>query len=167
MFLVGCGAPAAQSSLHEVSEWPWFSMKTEAAFMEHILRDDGSVALTTYSTATTKREAEDFSIYLYPALSSACEKSITGASEMSNLTNANGEASWGRVDQWDSRTGDEDNDIDDNLVVCQNNGVVKYSAVYALCSQKDNKTVMICINQVTDSSQLAEDIFKTFRWTKE
>lgn len=38
---------------------------------------------------------------------------------------------------------------------------------YSLCSEKDGKTVVICISQMTDNPQLAEDIFKTFRWTKE
>ncbi len=38
-----------------------------------------------------------------------------------------------------------------------------YSA-YAFCSQKNGKTVLICISQMTDNPGLAEEIFRTFRW---
>ncbi len=40
-----------------------------------------------------------------------------------------------------------------------------YSA-YALCSEKDGKTVVICVSQVTDDPDLARSIFETFRWTE-
>ncbi len=36
--------------------------------------------------------------------------------------------------------------------------------MYAFCSQKDSKTVVICFSQMTDNPELAEEIFKTFRW---
>lgn len=39
--------------------------------------------------------------------------------------------------------------------------------VYVLCAEKDEKTVVICINQLKDNPQLAEDIFKTFAWIDE
>jgi len=40
-----------------------------------------------------------------------------------------------------------------------------YSA-YALCSEKDGKRVVVCIQQMTDNPKLAEEIFSTFRWAK-
>jgi len=39
-------------------------------------------------------------------------------------------------------------------------------AAYALCSEKDGKAVVICIQQVTDNPELAEEIFRTFRWVE-
>ena len=39
------------------------------------------------------------------------------------------------------------------------------NSLYVLCSEKDNKTVLICISQVTDNPDLAKQIFETFRWT--
>lgn len=38
-----------------------------------------------------------------------------------------------------------------------------YSA-YALCSERDGKTVVICLSQMTDDPKMAEEIFSTFRW---
>ena len=37
--------------------------------------------------------------------------------------------------------------------------------VYAFCSERAGKTIVICINQTTDNPTLAEEIFKTFKWT--
>lgn len=42
----------------------------------------------------------------------------------------------------------------------------KDGAAYALCSEKDGKTVLICVSQVTDNPELARQIFETFRWTE-
>jgi hypothetical protein len=39
-------------------------------------------------------------------------------------------------------------------------------SAYALCSEKDGKTVLICISQVTDNPDLAKQIFETFRWLR-
>ena len=47
-------------------------------------------------------------------------------------------------------------------------------AIYAFCSEKvgdpasaaDDKRVLICISQQTDDPKMAEEIFKTFRWTE-
>ncbi|MFA6039392.1 MAG: hypothetical protein WCV62_05590 [Candidatus Peribacteraceae bacterium] len=37
---------------------------------------------------------------------------------------------------------------------------------YAFCTEKEGKQAVICLTQVTDNPQLAEEIFKTFRWTE-
>jgi hypothetical protein len=37
---------------------------------------------------------------------------------------------------------------------------------YALCSEKDGKRVVVCVQQMTDNPKLAEEIFSTFRWTE-
>jgi len=39
-------------------------------------------------------------------------------------------------------------------------------SAYALCSEKDGKRVVVCIQQMTDNPKLAEEIFSTFRWTE-
>jgi len=38
------------------------------------------------------------------------------------------------------------------------------TASYILCSEKDGKQAVICVTQVTDNPNLAEEIFSTFRW---
>ncbi len=40
------------------------------------------------------------------------------------------------------------------------------SRTYALCSEHNGKTVVICLSQATDDSKIAEEIFSTFRWTE-
>jgi hypothetical protein len=39
------------------------------------------------------------------------------------------------------------------------------NSAYALCSEKNGKTIVICVSQVTDNPDFAKQIFETFRWT--
>ncbi len=92
---------------------------------------------------------------------SSCSPSLTGASQTEQLPNANGKAEWGKVDYFDIYyTGDFPN-MQEPL--CR---PIVSGAGYALCSEKDGKTVVICISQMTDNSKQAKEIFETFRWTK-
>jgi hypothetical protein len=40
------------------------------------------------------------------------------------------------------------------------------SAAYALCSEKDGKRVVVCVQQMMDDPEMAEAIFSTFKWTE-
>jgi hypothetical protein len=151
-----------ESALVEMSDWNWFSVRAPTTFQEHILRGDGSVALTTYLTATSERNSQDYSVHLYSSLSSPCSPSLTGASQMNPLLNANAKAEWGRVDL---------NELmqQEGYIPPYNTDNVKCGGapnVYAFCSEHEGKTVVICVNEVTDNPALAEEIFKTFKWTK-
>lgn len=103
---------------------------------------------------------EEYRIEL-TAISKHCSPVITGTSKSIVTSNTNGQTSWGKIDFWnhgmDYEPGTEP--------VCRPAGGPSGTG-YALCSEKDGKTVVICISQMTDNPKLAEDIFKTFRWTK-
>lgn len=107
-----------------------------------------------------------------PALTGASQTTIlansTGASETIDIPNANVKASWGRVNAWDGfqNEGWEPPFEDMHKIVCTYNGTPRPASVYALCSQKDRRTVVICINQMSDNPTLAKQIFETFRWLK-
>jgi hypothetical protein len=66
---------------------------------------------------------------------------------------------------------DPDNFYESNAVPCSQqmrryeieNGM--YSG-YGFCAEKDDKRVVVCIEQITDNPKLAEEIFSTFRWTE-
>ena len=82
---------------------------------------------------------------------------------MTPLTETNGKAEWGKVDYWDRfYTGDFPN-MQEPL--CRY-PVDEGAAGYALCSEKDGKTVIICISQMKDDPDLAKEIFETFRWVE-
>lgn len=67
---------------------------------------------------------------------------------------------WGKVDEVYS-----DGDLSPNCYTRSIYGQAgPYSASYALCSERDGKTVFICMMQVQDNLALAEEIFATFRW---
>lgn len=102
------------------------------------------------------------SIEFYP-LPSHCSPSTTGASKRSTLTTTTGE--WGRVDFYD---GSDWIYAPEPFPVCTPPRPQPNSkpTAYAFCSQKEEKTVLICISQMTDNPKLAEEIFSTFRWTK-
>jgi hypothetical protein len=160
----------------EMSDWEWFSVHSLTTFREHIVRDDGSIALTTYDTATTKRTTDDFSVHIYPSLSSECTPSLTGASEMQPLPGTGGDTQWGRFSDTDMTFGGgypnalcrppmtnspKCSKNKEPFIFCDDG-----SRTYALCSEKDGKTVVICLSQMTDDPAMAEEIFSTFRWTE-
>ena len=102
-------------------------------------------------------------------LTANCSPESTGASQTAQLLNANSKIEWGKVDFFDLYTsGSGENswvDYDKEWPACADSS--NATSRYALCSEKDGKTVVICISQMSDNPKLAEDIFKTFRWTKE
>ena len=108
-------------------------------------------------------KADAYDVLLYGKRSSPCVPSLTGTSQVTSVPNANEKAEWGSVDIWKSleRNG-WDPPYDPQNVVC----TPATKNVYAFCSEKDGKTVVICINQMTDNPALAKEIFETFRWTK-
>jgi len=95
---------------------------------------------------------------------SKCSPSLTGTSQMTSLSDANGGAAWGRVDYWDRFP--HEVPFDQPQPQCRPGSGSRESSAYALCSEKDGKTVVICISQVTDNPDLAKQIFETFRWTE-
>ena len=121
-------------------------------------------------------EPQEYRIELWLKAEKACSPSVTGASQTAPLPDANGKAEWGRVDFYDSIFEKEKEGGDyiltkeggDNIIctVPDTTGIPPPS-VYAFCSQHDNKTVIICINQMTDNEKQAKEIFETFRWTDE
>ena len=91
-----------------------------------------------------------------------CTPSLIGVSQPSPLTDANGKAEWGRVTYWDRFPHDVGfSEPEPHCRPASGNG-----NAYALCSEKNGKTVVICISQVTDDPALAKQIFETFRWTE-
>lgn len=83
-----------------------------------------------------------------------------------------GTAEWGRVDFWDT-WGSEGGVPMDQLPACEPLQVKDHlslpldtttNVVYAFCSEKDEKAVIICIQQATNNPALAEEIFRSFRW---
>ena len=112
----------------------------------------------------------DFEIGI-DVVNAKCSPSITGSSQTSPLVNAGADADWGRVDAYDTPES-----LDREPVLCsppkvswlidaEGNAKLESSA-YALCSEKDGKTVVICIGQMTDNPEMAKQIFETFRWVE-
>ncbi len=131
--------------------------------------DDGNVAAT--SQPDDPMTLKDWRIEIFEKdVPTSCSSSITGASEMAPIQGASKGTVWGKVDYWDRFNSDKGGHGVgggiDGRVVCTNYGIPIYPAIYGLCSEKDGKTVVICINQMTDNEPLAKSIFETFRWTE-
>lgn len=97
------------------------------------------------------------SIEFYPE-SLPCTPSLTGVSQSTSLPNTGEKTEWGKVDFFDIYGMDYDPESEPKCRPPVD------GAAYVLCSEKDGKTVLICISQATDNPALAEEIFKTFRW---
>ena len=71
---------------------------------------------------------------------------------------------WGRVDFWDGNEKEGWDSAGSERIICKVEGTPLPKAVYAFCSEKEKKTIVICINQMTDNPALAQQIFESFRW---
>jgi len=97
---------------------------------------------------------------------SSCSPRLTGTSQTTEIPNTNGKTYWGRMDVWDNTDG-EGVEFPSywKEVICPYNEPSSGIQTYALCSEKNNRTVVICMTQQTDNPSLAKQIFETFRWT--
>jgi hypothetical protein len=132
-----------------------------SSYQGPIIRGDGqSIAYWNYEDSTALRKPEDISI-IADKPSDLCSIAITGASKMTELTGINGKAEWGKADL-------QELEKQEGYIAPFNTENVKCGGaphVYALCSRKNDRTVVICINQQQDNPELAKQIFETFRWT--
>lgn len=172
LVLQGCeSAPAGLNDDNfkhstDISRWPFFSIQTDISFTEEILREDGSRAFLTYDSFATKRNSEDIAVYIYPLQQEACSRDITGSSNLRELVGQDNIV-WGEVDIW-KEIGFEGFDDYAALasVKCYRDDFSDHEFIYTMCSQKDERTVVICITQQKNNPQLAEEIFRTFKWTE-
>jgi len=87
----------------------------------------------------------------------SCSPSVIGASQTQVLPAVGRNTIWGKVDY--------PLDYELNPLVPDCRPYKPVSASYILCAEKDGRRVAVCVMQVTDNPELAEQIFKTFRWT--
>lgn len=104
-------------------------------------------------------------------LESACSPSLTGASQTEPLASANGKAEWGKIGLLNAYDAYIDAVCRPFTEGCTQREIFEGTCetkggAYALCSEKDGKTVVICISQMTDNPKQAQEVFETFRWTK-
>lgn len=110
--------------------------------------------------ANTIDKADEIQMSVH-ALNIACSPSLTGVSKPTNIGE---ESEWGKVDAWEiAKRGGRPFNF--TTVLCQE-GAPKPTSQYAFCSEKNGKTVVICLSQMTDDPKMAEEIFNTFRWVK-
>lgn len=96
---------------------------------------------------------------------SNCSAEILGVSFPLTLNNKN--TLWGKMDFYKDRGMEGwEPSSDESLLVCHGGGMNPPESVYAFCSEHDDKTVVICISQMTDNEAQAKEIFETFRWTE-
>lgn len=139
--------------LNEMSDWDFFSVKSQLQFVANIKRDDGSIALTTFDTSTIERNPDDIGIIIDPHYKN-CPLTPRHMEQVQKENNS----TWGKVFYKPS----DDPAPGENDVFCP--PMDPATAAYAFCAQKGDRAVAICIQQVTDNPGLAEDIFKSFEW---
>ncbi len=129
------------------------------------------VDVSTYDFPLTLEEQKKWKSYGHNLpLTASCSPSITGVEQMQELTGTNGKTQWAKEPR-PSPHGDYPGKLchtsKSSLTKEEywNNEGEEKAGTYVLCSEKGGKTVLICIDQVNDDPKLAEEIFKTFRWT--
>jgi|GEM_PF-4892855 len=161
--------------LHSLNEelWDNFSLSSSEIFVKKILRDDGSYAFMTYDNAFQKRIESDFAVHVYPPETTQIVCSPNNLGVMSYDWKEHGLSHWGKVTYWDHPIKEGVEDLPSTICTPPELWGEKWYtrtpeqyAAYALCSEKDGKRVVICIQQMTDNPALAEEIFSTFKWTE-
>ncbi|MFA6039407.1 MAG: hypothetical protein WCV62_05515 [Candidatus Peribacteraceae bacterium] len=143
----------------------YYSLNTTRTFNYRYTRSDGSISYTNFSAPKFQFYPQDLIVEIYELNSVPCSSSITGASQTKVISDANGYAAWGRMDAWDGRGLEGwEYPVNWEQIICKQEGTPLPTSVYAFCAEKDERTVVICMNQMTDNPQLAEEIFNTFRW---
>lgn len=161
--LTACSNQSTKDST-ELSNDLSYSIKS-SKILDKYVRSDGSIAYANFEIPKAKKEDNDFSIII-SRQNILCDNQIMGTDDTHLNINSNGSASWGLVTAWDQMDlpGFDWTTVEN--VVCKPEGTPKPQAVYALCAEKNGKTVMVCINQMTDNPKQAKEIFETFRWRK-
>lgn len=93
-----------------------------------------------------------------------CSNALMGSSNTENFPGTGGDAIWGKVDI-QSMMGVQSS----NFVLCNApkpvfDTEVNKPASYAVCSMKDGRAVVVCLEQVKDDQKIAKEIFETFKW---
>ncbi len=138
--------------------------------IETFQRNDGSVAYTNYEDVSFHKKPHDVLLEIYN-LPSECSSSITGISKPEKFVGIAGKTEWGRVDAWDIPMEQPyPNALCQPLEIAyqlqDNAPSIPLHAAYAFCSEYKGKTVVLCVSQMTDNPKMAEEIFKTFKWTE-
>jgi len=123
----------------------------------------GEQDFPVFTTRKSHREFEheDYYVQLYES-SPSCSPSSLGISQPEVDEVKDGESvMWGKVDAY---LGDMYPVPEPNCMV--NPPYTQMAVSYMLCAEKMGKRVAICVMQVTDDQEAAEEIFSSFRWVK-
>ncbi len=119
-------------------------------------RPDNSIAYSTNSGSSFYNQENDYLISIYKKTNAACETKLHGITEIQFPVLLENSV-WGKSDYLsEAHVHDDEFNEWSPTVVC--------GSAYAFCSSKNQQTVVICINQMTDDQELAKEIFKTFKW---
>ncbi len=163
--LFGCVLMVACASGRLFSDFDFgYSLKVPNSFMEN-----GTKGKTTASGKNSNYSlvniADSVDIDIFHEVNADCLPNITGALETKPIS-SNG--AWGEVTGFRSPA-----DPETPEAYCMPQylfmGTTRKQGIannYAFCSIKDNKTVVICIDQTKDDPEMAKQIFESFRWTE-
>ncbi len=179
VFLSGCSSQLATESKEDVITFTGsgyeLSYPTDLKFKFE--RQDNSVAFATSGGASFEdKSASDYYIEIYydgsfspifeGSSMDSCDSMIIGIPLPEVEYRKDDEYFiWGKVDLMQDGSIYPPSCASHSMYPEKDHSPHKFS--YALCSDKGEKTVFICIKQVTDNPELAEQIFDTFRWIGE
>ncbi|MEQ1849140.1 MAG: hypothetical protein ABL890_00955 [Candidatus Peribacteraceae bacterium] len=130
------------------------------------------IALSKYMNDDTSLDRE-FSIDIASHPKSGCSAWDLAITSPNEVSKQNTHFLWGKVTFWDHELPGGDYELPSTDCAPPKLWSKEWKerksgqfAAYALCSEKDGKRVVVCIQQMTDNPEQAEEIFSTFRWTE-
>ncbi len=89
-----------------------------------------------------------------------CSSALTGAQNMVPISTSSLSPVWGRVEAWDIPMQEVEG------IICSKAVTPAPKEIYALCADRSGQTVVICIHQENNKTEMAQQIFESFRWTE-
>ncbi len=144
-----------------------FSINLPPQFKKKYKRADGSIGMATYKTGQWELKESDSLIQIYYEHPYQDCKNTTVLKPNFKKQENNSIILWGKVSGFSGSVDfKEPHCALETGFGSRVDGTERFTTSYALCSEKDEKAIFICIMQVTDNPALAEQIFSTFRWIK-
>lgn len=139
-----------------------FSIHSPVQFIDKYVRENGSIAYSNFKGSKTKYDAQDILVIIDSDISNSKTHyySCDSNSIIDSLIIENSKT----THTIKGKIPDPPCEVD----VCDftKYGYTQFKGRYVLCSEHEDKTIRVEVNQITDNPQLAEEIFSTFRWTK-
>lgn len=166
ILLPACSNPIIKQGNAQLESFKDFEIVLPLEVKNKYVRNDKGIAYTSFNAPTNDYKSNDIAVIIFPPESSNENNVISSyyTCDLAGIINPKILTKEKNIQIIVGKIPDPPCEVD----VCDftKYGYSQYKGRYVLCSEHEDKTIRVEVNQVTDNPQLAEEIFSTFRWTE-